>query len=338
MKRGLGKLVLLVIYISIFGISFCLAQDILEKDSQKKKLYVKQEIIEKEDGLIWADVFKPGNWGAELWLFDTCSLEIDVPAILPKEYISQQLEEQGIADITLVGDTTYVIPFNSAADVQEGREQLVSRILEFIDSHRSSLKISEKHSLSPLIKVDIFPMPEWELTYQNGEENIEILVLSTKKDMDGKIKAIMEISHRELGEKSRCITTLELWYPYLVSAKTMVKGEPITPNKVTQRFLETPASWGKPLRTSDLTVIVTANRKILPGTVLTSNHCTKEKMVRAGSDVIIYHQKGGVQIKLTGRAYESGILGEHIKVKPRNAKRYIKGEVIGRGEVMVYVP
>ncbi len=335
MKKGTGRLLILITYISIVGTPFLIAQDLGDTVTNKKELFCKKEIIGEEKALIWFDVFEPSGKHNELWLYEEFSMDINAPAIIPKEYIAERLNAHGISDFSVSGGPAYFIPIDSE---NKGQEEFLFKVLKFIDENRTILEITEKEDVDPLIIVDIFPMPERQIDAVDFVEHITVHVLSVKKDIDGKRKAIMEVRSPSEGLTSRFIATLEVFRPYLVAKKTLERGEAISLSKVTQSFIDKTAVWGEPLTPSDLSVVVTANKKIAPGTVITSAHSTKEKMVRAGSDVIIYHSKGGIQVRLFGRAYESGAMGERIKVKPKNAKRYVKGQIIGKGEVMVYVP
>jgi flagella basal body P-ring formation protein FlgA len=76
-------------------------------------------------------------------------------------------------------------------------------------------------------------------------------------------------------------------------------------------------------------------KKVRQGEILYSSFIRKSMKVRAGERVFITLQKGNIRLSMTGRAGDSGGIGDMIKVRPSQSTGWITGTVSGRGEVYI---
>jgi flagella basal body P-ring formation protein FlgA len=78
-----------------------------------------------------------------------------------------------------------------------------------------------------------------------------------------------------------------------------------------------------------------AKRMIPPGTVITADMLESIPLVRRNQLVTVIYHKGGLEIKLVGKAMDNGCRNELVKVRNERSKEVFQGRVIGEGKVNV---
>jgi flagella basal body P-ring formation protein FlgA len=76
-------------------------------------------------------------------------------------------------------------------------------------------------------------------------------------------------------------------------------------------------------------------KELHQGETLYSSFIRKSLKVRAGEKVFITLQKGTIRLSMTGRAGDSGSIGDMVKVRPSQSNEWVTGMVTGRGEVRI---
>ncbi|SDX55266.1 flagella basal body P-ring formation protein FlgA [Allochromatium warmingii] len=78
-----------------------------------------------------------------------------------------------------------------------------------------------------------------------------------------------------------------------------------------------------------------ADRRLMPGQVLTSDHLVARQLIERGQEVLIISERPGLVVRMKGIALEGGAKGERIRVRNRTSKRIIEGYVEASGTVRV---
>ncbi|MBN2441367.1 MAG: flagellar basal body P-ring formation protein FlgA [Spirochaetales bacterium] len=78
-----------------------------------------------------------------------------------------------------------------------------------------------------------------------------------------------------------------------------------------------------------------AIKKLNKGDIIYRSSIKRSLKVRAGEKVTITLRKGTILLSMTGKAGESGGIGDSIKVRPSLSSTWISGEITGKQEVRV---
>jgi len=79
----------------------------------------------------------------------------------------------------------------------------------------------------------------------------------------------------------------------------------------------------------------TARRALAAGSVLTAAHLRAPDAVRRGDQVTLVSRRGGIEVRMAGRALAAGGPGERISAENLSSRRRVQGVVMGDGEVRV---
>lgn len=283
--------------------------------------YYLRRATQPEKTAVWADLLYADEEPAPPWLYTPLDLPFDTAALIPRDYIEELLKKE--TNKSLIGESIIYIP---PLIKENEKGQFFVFLLE-------SFKEIEKEKFeNSLVSMEIFPEPK---KVPQVSDDTSMRVVSSGKDRDGTKTYVTEVKTRESEDVIRFIATLNFQKPLLIAKNDIAKGELLSSEDVTISYRNHDSLWGHPLDLSDLAVALSANRRIQKGTVITSAFCSKERVIRAGSDILIHLLKGGIHVSLNGRAYESGGLGEVIKVKAKNGTKYLEGEVTAKGEVVI---
>lgn len=75
------------------------------------------------------------------------------------------------------------------------------------------------------------------------------------------------------------------------------------------------------------------DRPLIAGTVLEPGDFNGRQVVRAGEQVALIAQLGGIEVRTAGMALDGGDTGAHLRVRNNNSGRIVDGIVVGAGQV-----
>jgi flagella basal body P-ring formation protein FlgA len=139
------------------------------------------------------------------------------------------------------------------------------------------------------------------------------------------------------GWKVHLPVTIEVFDDVLVAATPLLKGQNIDQSTVVLRKQNIARlKNGYYTRDSKLGQLQ-ARRKLVSGTVLTPSNLSPRLLVRSGQQVTLVLNYNGLQIKSTGKALKSAILGEIVRVRNSKSRKIVEGVVAGEGLVRVNI-
>lgn len=113
------------------------------------------------------------------------------------------------------------------------------------------------------------------------------------------------------------------------------RGEIIRAEDISEKIVDLyEVQAGSQMLSSEIIGLV-ASRTIAPHSIITSSSIEKLKLIKRGDSVNLKVSIPGIEISIAGSAYESGALGEIIRVKNISSGKIISGRVTGAGEVII---
>ena len=121
----------------------------------------------------------------------------------------------------------------------------------------------------------------------------------------------------------------------VVAARDLPPRTRIGPQDVRLEERSVGSIFGKPFRDTSEVIGKETRGTIRRGSVLTGSALETPSLVRRGEIVKVVAACNNVQVETTGRALESGGLGDQVLVRNPSSGRSVRGEVIGPGRVLV---
>ena len=139
------------------------------------------------------------------------------------------------------------------------------------------------------------------------------------------------------GWKIHLPVSIEVFDDVIVTAKPLLKGQKIDESAITfQKHNIARLKNGYYSKSSALEQLQ-ARRNLVRGTVLTPSKLAPLLMVRSGQQVTLVLNYNGLQIKSTGKALQSAVLGQLVKVRNSQSLKIVEGVVSGEGLVRISI-
>lgn len=121
----------------------------------------------------------------------------------------------------------------------------------------------------------------------------------------------------------------------LVLSRSVASGQPITADVFTAEQRDATRIAGAAIADPSDAVGRVARRTLSAGSVLTAGDLVAPRLVRRGDTIALVSRRGGVEVRMVGRAL--GDAGEHERVSVENlsSRRVVQGTVDPGGDVVV---
>jgi len=123
--------------------------------------------------------------------------------------------------------------------------------------------------------------------------------------------------------------------PVLVLARGVAAGEAISADLLRQETRDTSRIVGAPLSEPGSAIGQVARRALAGGSVLVAAHLRAPDLVRRGELVRLVSRRGGIEVRMEGRALSAAGVGERISVENLSSRRRVQGVVLADGDVQV---
>lgn len=121
----------------------------------------------------------------------------------------------------------------------------------------------------------------------------------------------------------------------LVLARGVAAGEPLTAEALLVETRDASRIAGAALATPEQAVGQLARRVLPAGTVLTAADLVGPRLVRRGDQVALVSRRGGVEVRVAGRALGDAGENERVAVENLSSRRVLQGRVGPGGDVLV---
>jgi len=121
----------------------------------------------------------------------------------------------------------------------------------------------------------------------------------------------------------------------LVLTRPLAPGDTVSADMLAEETRDAARIIGAPLTDPSTAIGQTARRALPAGSVLTAAHLRAPDAVRRGDQVTLVSRRGGIEVRMPGRALTTGHLGERIPAENLSSRRRVQGVVMGDGEVRV---
>ena len=121
----------------------------------------------------------------------------------------------------------------------------------------------------------------------------------------------------------------------LVLSRSVASGQPITADVFSAEQRDATRIAGAAIADPADALGRVARRTLSAGSVLTANDLVAPRLVRRGDTIALVSRRGGVEVRMVGRAL--GYAGEHERVSVENlsSRRIVQGTVDPDGDVLV---
>jgi len=121
----------------------------------------------------------------------------------------------------------------------------------------------------------------------------------------------------------------------LVLTRAVAAGDTVSADMLAQETRDATRIVGAPLADPSAAIGQTTHRALAAGSVLTAAHLRAPDAVRRGDQVTLVSRRGGIEVRMAGRALAAGGPGERISAENLSSRRRVQGVVMGDGEVLV---
>ncbi|WP_374013936.1 flagellar basal body P-ring formation chaperone FlgA [Pseudoxanthomonas koreensis] len=123
--------------------------------------------------------------------------------------------------------------------------------------------------------------------------------------------------------------------PVLVLARGVAAGEPLVAEALVVETRDASRIAGAALADPAQAVGQVARRVLTAGTVLTAADLVAPRLVRRGDQVALVSRRGGVEVRVAGRALGDAGENERVAVENLSSRRVLQGRVGPGGDVLV---
>lgn len=121
----------------------------------------------------------------------------------------------------------------------------------------------------------------------------------------------------------------------LVLARGIAAGQPVTEDALLQETRDASRIVGATLDDPQLAIGKVARRTLVAGTVLLAGDLLSPRLVRRGDSVALVSRRGGVEVRMSGKALGNAGENEKVLVENLSSRRVVQGTVGMSGEVWV---
>ncbi len=123
--------------------------------------------------------------------------------------------------------------------------------------------------------------------------------------------------------------------PVLVLNRGVAAGETLAAADIGQVKRDTARIAGAVLTTPEAAVGQVARRSLAAGSLLSANDLVAPRVVRRGDSVALVARRGGVEVRMAGRALGEAGQGERVSVENLSSRRVMQGVALPGGDVLV---
>ena len=121
----------------------------------------------------------------------------------------------------------------------------------------------------------------------------------------------------------------------LVLNRGVAAGETLAAADIGQVKRDTARIAGAVLTTPEAAVGQVARRSLAAGSLLSANDLVAPRVVRRGDSVALVARRGGVEVRMAGRALGEAGQGERVSVENLSSRRVMQGVALPGGDVLV---
>lgn len=121
----------------------------------------------------------------------------------------------------------------------------------------------------------------------------------------------------------------------LILGRGIAAGETITPADITTATRDASRIAGAALADPAAAVGRVARRTLQAGSLLSANDLVAPRLVRRGDAVELVSRRGGVEVRIAGRAMGDGGVNDRVSVENLSSRKIVQGIVGAGGEILV---
>lgn len=121
----------------------------------------------------------------------------------------------------------------------------------------------------------------------------------------------------------------------LILNRGLSAGETVTAADITTSTRDASRIAGAALADPAAAVGRVARRTLQAGTLLSASDLLSPRLIRRGDSVELVSRRGGVEVRVAGRALADGGENERVTVENLSSRRVVQGTVAGSGDVLV---
>lgn len=121
----------------------------------------------------------------------------------------------------------------------------------------------------------------------------------------------------------------------LVLARGVAAGETLGAADITSAKRDTARIAGAVLSLPEAAIGRVARRALAAGSLLSAGDLVAQRTVRRGDSVALISRRGGVEVRMAGKALGDAGEGERVSVESQSSRRVIQGVATSDGNVLV---
>ena len=121
----------------------------------------------------------------------------------------------------------------------------------------------------------------------------------------------------------------------VITTRAMARGEVLLPEDISEKTVLRAPAIQPLLRQTEEALGNALKRSIGEGVELSAAMLKKPTIIRSGEHTLIMAEAGGLQVRVTGKALQHGVVGEIIRVLNLSSKKTVRGRVEADGTITV---
>jgi flagella basal body P-ring formation protein FlgA len=321
MNKGIFLAIFLLFLLLCYGLSLYGDRGYSSAISMKEVVILHKEEIRVGDIISAGGTLTGIN---ETFMAEPLPLSPDRIHIIPSRVIREMLKPEQASMAVIIGSRTAVVPYGVMSDLSPGFAEEFCLFL-----------LNELRDREGRVEVEILTNPL--LTESTAGRGYSFCFLQSNR-FNGRVTgdAVVEYSYQSgEGETKRgnVYISIHLFLPALRAARLLRQEEPLRRDALVVVEEEVSPFTGEFLPASVNPGQYVTRTVIKKGDLILMRNLSKRIDVRAGDQVTIVVRKGSVRLLMRGKAYNSGSIGDEVRVRPADSDRWLTATVTGEKEV-----
>jgi flagella basal body P-ring formation protein FlgA len=290
-------------------------------------LSMKEVVILHKEEISVGDIIStgtPSSGLSERFLAEPISLSPDRIHIIPSRMIRELLQPARDSMSVIIGRRTAVVPYRVMTRLSSSFAEEFCRFL-----------LDECEGGEGKVEVELLTFPSLSEDAGSGDYSFRFLQANRFNGMltgDAVVEYSFKNGEDEMKRRNMYIS-IRLSLPVLRAARALRQGEMLNRDALMVTEENISAFTGEFLPASESCEQYMVRTDIQTGELILKRNLTKRIDVRAGDRVTIVVRKGSILLMMGGKAYNSGSLGDEVRVRPSDSDTWLTAKVTGEKEV-----
>lgn len=245
--------------------------------------------------------------------------------MIPRNTVDSNFMQQLILSTGFLLLVTYVSATQAAVDSFQSQTEITSTVIQFVQN-----KIQPQENVE--VKIEADPLDS-RLKLSRCSTPLKATMPHNSR-LSARFSVTVQCESEKPWQLYVPVTVAKMANIYVANSALM-KGDVV--NESDLRLVKTDINQlhSRPMFSANNIVGMVAKHPIAQGSPFTENYLKFPTLIKKGESVAIVAAAGGLNIRMTGEALDSGAIGQRIRIKNASSKKIIEAIVINSNTVQV---